>query len=749
MRTVAAAILCSFGLLLAGCFSDSASDGEDNIGPTDPTSGNGAPATPAPGPATGFRAQFQPLNGIFPYPNDLYFSGSTDGTLNLPANAFQPTVATINALDGYSTTAYWSIRFAGGALDPATFTPTSIRVIRITLDNATKGPLLPPAAGALQPAPLIPGTDFSASVSTEVGSNGGTLIIRPLKPLQASTGGQNIGYLVLLTNGIRATAATGGAAASPDADYRTVRDQAISEILAGATTPTCTPITNATLNAICRLTFGHLRIGAAVGQVFPGALNLSDVIVSFSFSTESTRDTMGALAQITAASPPTALVVQPTGLNTSAVNPMLPGIADIYVGTLGIPYYLTAPSTADPTAAVTRFWTAAGPPPAGLDPASRNLTRFNPVPLKTSDRNIPIFVTVPNAAGPTGGVRPPTGWPVAIFQHGLTRNRVDAVAIADAFAQAGFIVVSIDLPLHGIGAGTSAAAFRMAGLERTFDLDVSNNQTLAPGPDGVVDGSGQNFVNLSSLLTTRDNLRQGAVDLLTLTRALANLDVNADATPDADLARIHFVGHSLGSIVGGVYATVGATARTASLLMTGGGVAQTIIDSPTFGPRIDAALTAQGLLPNTTLRNQFLRDAQTAVDAGDPLNFISGTVGAIPGLLAAKPVHIIQVIGSPPTWLPDQVVPNSSTQRMITAGGTALHRVSATDNTIAAGNGGYVNYIFGHHGSIIDPSCSTPPVGPDPLLCGATTGEMQQQTVFFAASNGTSIRVVNAAVIQP
>jgi hypothetical protein len=112
-------------------------------------------------------------------------------------------------------------------------------------------------------------------------------------------------------------------------------------------------------------------------------------------------------------------------------------------------------------------------------------------------------------------------------------------------------------------------------------------------------------------------------------------------------------------------------------------------------------------------------------------------------------VHIIQVIGSPPTWLPDQVVPNSSTQRMITAGGAALHRVSSTDNTIAAGNGGYVNYIFGHHGSIIDPSCSTPPVGPDPLLCGATTMEMQQQTVFFAASQGTTIRVVNAAVIQP
>lgn len=737
MRTVRAAILCLIGLLLQGCFSDSASDGQDSIGPTDPTSGNGAPTTPPA--AVGFKAQFQPLNGIFPYPNDLYFSGSTDGTLNLPANPFQPTIATINALDGYSTNAYASVRFAGGSINPATLTAANVRVIRLTLDNATKGPLLPPAAGALLPAPLIPGTDFSATVSTEAGSAGATLIIRPLRPLQASTGSQNIGYLVLLTNGILSTT---GVAANPDNDYRLVRDQAITEIQAGATTPTCTPITNTTLRNICRLTFGHLRIGAAVP--FPSQLNPANVIVSFSFSTQSTADSLGALAQVIAASPPPALAVVATGLTTSAVNTALPGIANIHVGTLRTPYYLSAPSTANPIAPVNRFWTAAGASPApGIDPASRNLTRFNPVPAKTADLDIPIFVTVPNAGAGPGGVRPVNGWPVAIFQHGLTRNRVDAVAIADAFAQAGFVVVSIDLPLHGVGPTSPAAAFRQVGRERTFDLDVSNNTSLSPGADGVIDGSGQNFVNLSSLLTTRDNLRQGSVDLLALTRALPTLELTGDMTPDIDGARVHFVGHSLGSIVGATYARFGANTRTASLLMTGGGVAQTIVDSPAFGPAINAGLAAQGLLPNTTLYNQFLRDAQTAADAGDPLNYFSS-------LLAAKPVHVVQVIGSPPTWQPDLVVPNSSTQRMIVAGGTLLRRVSAAGpNSTAAGDGGYVNYIFGHHGSIIDPSCSTPAVGPDPARCVAVTTEMQRQTVAFAALDGAAIVITDPSVVQP
>jgi hypothetical protein len=734
MRTVRAAILLLSGMLLAGCFSDSTSNGAANVGPTDPTSGNGAPATPAT--ASGFRPQFEPLNGILPYPNDLYFSGSTDGTLNLPINPFQPTAATINQLDGFSTNGYMSVRFAGGAIDPATLTAASMRVIRLTLDNSTKAPSLPPSPGAQLPQVLTFGTDYTASVAAEPGSAGGTLIIRPTKPLTPSAGAVNFGYLVLLTEGIHSST---GALAVPDTDYKTVRDQAIKEIQAGATTPTCTPITNATLNAICRLTFAHLRVGAGFAAVNP-----TSVVVSFGFSTESTGDTLAAVTQIIAASPAPVLSVAPVPgpsgtLNTHDINPLLPGAANIYAGTLRVPYYLSAPSAAAPTAPVTRFWTAAGPPAVPtLDQSSRNLTRFNPVPAKTADLDIPIIVMVPRF------VPPP--WPVAIFQHGLTRNRTDAIFISDAFGApppngAGFVVVSIDLPLHGLTpTNPLSPLFRQAGKELTFDLDVSNNTTLAPGPDGVVDGSGQNFVNLSSLLTTRDNLRQGAVDLLALTRALATLDLTGDGTPDLIASRIHFVGHSLGSIVGGVYATFGANARTASLLNTGGGVAQTIVDSPAFGPAINAALTAQGLIPGTTLYNQFLRDAQTAADAGDPVNYIAT-------LLAAKPVHITQVVGST-GWLPDQVVPNSSTQRMITAGGAALRRVSTTSAT-AAGNGAYVNFLFGHHGSIIDPSCSNPPVGPDPAKCAAVTTEMQRETVAFAAADGAAVTITDTSVVQP
>jgi len=83
-------------------------------------------------------------------------------------------------------------------------------------------------------------------------------------------------------------------------------------------------------------------------------------------------------------------------------------------------------------------------------------------------------------------VKPAGGkWPALIFEHGITRNRTDMLAVADSFADSGFVVVAIDLPLHGVTDPTSplyasGANPLYAGLslpatgsiERTFDLDV-------------------------------------------------------------------------------------------------------------------------------------------------------------------------------------------------------------------------------------------------------------------------------------
>ena len=716
MKRQTATSLIVAALVLAGC-----GGGTGEVGPTNTASGNGNPggATP-PAPNDPSTALFQPLQGVLPYPTDVYFSGSTDGTLNIqPANALIPLQASVNQLDGFSNTAAIRARFAS-PIAASSLTATSVYLAQVVVDSATKATVGFTRKLVLGTDPTI--ADFSASLATDAGVGNTIVELRPLKPLVPGSGpgATNVGYLVVLTNGVTTV---GGTPAVADTDYANFK----------AALPTCATITNTSLNGLCKLTGAQLQIaGQALG------LNPANVVLSFSFSTQNTRDTMTVLSSpsITTARP---ITVVNTGATTAALTPPgspapLPGHANLYKGTLQIPYYSSRPTQTNPTAPLTATWLGG---PSALDATSKFLTRFNPVPVATETISIPVFVTVPNAASPSGGVKPAGGWPVLIFQHGLTRNRLDAVGVADSFADQGYVVVSIDLPLHGIGGATAAAnPFYDAANERTFNLDFVNNDTLATGPDGKIDPSGTHFVNVPNPLVTRDNIRQGAIDLLTLTRSLGSLNLDTDPAADINTSRIYFLGHSLGGIVGGVYLGTAGAAEviTGELANAGGGIAQTIFDSPAFGPRIKAGLAAQGITEGSTLYAQFIRDAQTAVDAGDPINYVASAS-------AARPLLLLQVVGG--GTLPsgaaspsDQVVVNSATKRLIDALG--LPRISTPGlNGVSRG---YVNFLFGDHGSIIDPTSSL-----------ATTREMQAESISFVNSSGAVVAIGAGAtgVVQP
>lgn len=698
------------------------------VGLKDKSRNNGnPPASTAVVPQASTAALFQPSHGILPYPTDLYFSGSTDGTLNIrPADALLPNEAAINTLDGFSTTAPIRARF-GGPIDPASFTSQSVILLQVTIDNLTKAP-----TGLVQP--LIFGVDYTTGPGAEARTGNTTLEIRPTHPLVASTGATNNGYLVLLTNGIRDSA---GKAVTADTDYARIQ----------AALPTCAAVVGSSLHEICRSTVAHLQIAQAMG-IAP-----ADVVLSFSFSTESIADT---LAVVEKAATPQPLTVHSTGLTTAQANPLLSGHATIYVGTLSVPYYLSR------TAPLTGYWQGN---PAHLEAGSRFLTRFNPAPVPTETLQVPVLVTVPNANSAGGGARPAGGkWPVLIFQHGMARNRTDMLAVADSFADSGFVVVAIDLPLHGVTDPTSMLYASGANplyadlslpatgsIERTFDLDVMNNSTGGAGADGQIDASGASFINLASMLTTRDNLRQGAADLLTLTRSLPNMSLDGDPPRGIDPTRVHFLGHSLGAIVGGVYLGVASSAEvsTATLAMPGGGMASLLRDSLTFGPRIVAGLAAQGLIQGTTRYEQFLRDAQAAMDAGDPLNYIATAA-------ANHPIQVLQVAGS--NWSPpDQVVPNSATQRLIDA--AALTRIAAPSApgpmTKPGGWRAYVNFVVGDHGSLTDPTASltvTTQMQAEAItFAGAPIPPIPQLSFpeFPATTAGTAILILSPTVIQP
>jgi hypothetical protein len=676
-RLVAALLTAVF--LLAGCSGSSS----DSIGPTDPTSNNGDPGGPS---GVGvFHANFRPLGGVLPYPTDLYFNGSTDGTLNPPATPFLPNSATISALDGFSTVAPISANFSA-AIDPASISGATVIVLEVDVDNATKATI-----GFRRP--LVYGTDYTAQVSNAIDSAGKTLEIVPLKPLTPSSGATNVGYLVVLTNGLLDTS---GNAATPDSDYLAIK----------SALPTCAALTGS-MNGICLLTGAQLQLASAVlgPTIVPAA------VLTFSFSTQATADTVGIAAAL---AQPGLIGVIATGATLQTLNPNLPPIADVYVGQLAIPYYL------DAAVPLSGFWEAA---PGGPGVPSTNLTRFNPVPVVKSTENIPLFVTVPNAA--SGQAKPVAGWPVVIFQHGITGNRAQAAAIAGTYASLGFVVASIDLPLHGITNDPADPFMPLyaGAAERTFNLDLVNNDPMGPpGPDGLDDPSGSYFINLSSLLTSRDNLRQAAVDVVQLVTSLPNLDIDGGGA-DIDAARIHYSAISLGSMVGTVANAQPIPTVSAYLNVPGGGVADLLRDSQTFGPRIQAGLEAQGLVAGTTMYDNFFRDAQTAVDAGDPINFIAAAV-------TARPVLLSQV-------LDDTVIPNTATQRLVNAT-TFVKTATPGLNFVAAGTGTWVHFTSGSHGSLLSPAASL-----------AVTTEMQTHAGSLAQSGGAAFAITNPAILEP
>ncbi len=699
------------GIALAGCHASSE-------GPESP-----------PPPVEQAIAKFNIATGSLPYPIDLYFVPSAaaplpDGTLNLPTVPWRNAAmqAALNSQDGWSTTASLDASFTL-PLDSASIGASSVKIIKLWLNPSTKAPVNPADAaqlaflpsGATSPVAgvLTYGTDFTADVSPDIDSGGKILRITPLKPFAFSSGPAvnnagpnagkilNVGYLVVLTNGLKATT---GEAMAPDTLYANIK----------AAPADCSTFTDATQKQVCQLFKAHLGIAQATGT------SAADVVLSWSFSTQSIDDTLNVIS-LTAA--PQQTLIVPTGLTTKQANASLQGKANIYVGSTKLPYYLTPAASTSDKAVLTGFWSAAAAPnPAlGLDPASRNLTMFNPAPAKVADVTVPLLVTIPNSTSACPYIypvsAPPGGWPVAIVQHGITRNRSDALAMSDGFADACFIVASIDLPLHGITDKTSplycdATKPQCIGAtERTFNVDLVNAAGAAT-PDGVTDPSGTHFINLTSPRTGRDNLRQGEADLIVLTKSVQTLAI-APGTPlpagpvGVNPARVSFAGQSLGAIVGGSHVHFANDLATVTLEEPGGVITKLLLDSATFGPRISGAVSASAVRDSYSY-NLFFRDFQAVVDSGDPINHIKDAV-------TMHPVHLIKVLN-------DAVVPNSSTDRLIAAGG--LNKLKTLGpNAVGPGNGGYAFFTKGAHGSMFDPTASL-----------AATIEMQSQAIKFAAT---------------
>ncbi|WP_423823296.1 hypothetical protein V5738_04915 [Salinisphaera sp. SPP-AMP-43] len=700
---------------------------------------------------------------VLPFPNNLLFvdrdntSGelagiSADGTLNIPdESGANPLIQDVNRLDGFSSTDNLYADFSGASIDIDSANDGGVRVIEA--DTGTE---------------LEAGTDFDV-IRSPVVVDHSRLLIRPLRALSPSTT-----YYVVITD--RLTTTDGGAvAASEQFQIVDSADTVGSE---------ANPAADYSAEQRSQLESIRSRQVRPILQQVPGA-GSDNVILAWQFTTQSIGSSLRYIAAQPTPNPNDAddggirLQPLPDGqggqFSTGEAREGLADTADLYQGTVDLSYYLEADNDdGSRPAPMSTYWISNGEaasgratlrtPSGGSIPcsvlsASDSTTGCFPYPQRRSVQSVPVLVAVPNANSPSGGTPPEGGWPVAIFQHGITGDRTNMFAIAPTLAAAGFVTVAIDLPLHGLAPDNALA---ISGAERTFDLDADG--------DGVVDASGVNFINLASPITSRDNLREAVADLIDLNATLMQGQI-----PVADGSVIalngqssQFVGHSLGAIVGGTL--MGVTSRrtfnAASLANPGGGVIRLLDGSASFGPTISAGLAAQGVGEGSADYQSFLRLAQTVVDGGDPINYAATAE-------TRHPLHLIEVVGgaNDGTNPPDLVVPNAvpanvgpdfspategacppssdytPTLDTVCVGGP----VSGTDPLVAAMGldsvdldvpyegdsqpaGSVVRFASGAHSTVLDPTAGTADGRVDPQQGMATTAEMQCEIAGFLAA---------------
>lgn len=693
---------------------------------------------------------YAPGDGELPVPNDLLFSGSLDLTLNPPVvdptNFSDPFVAA-SALDGWSASAPFQIDFRSRdsalTLDVTSVVAgSSVRVFKVNTlrPEIAPGIIAPTGPVTSVERELIGGLEYVA-----VASGATSLAIIPTVPFE-----QQAGYMVVLTNALMDS---DGLPLLTDSQYAIAKHPA--PIDAGSSV--------AALEPVRQLVNAMESAAAAVD----GGPSRDSIILSYQFTVQS----VGAVMQATKAAyidGAIALGATPQTsfsslfADTAALG--LAGAADLYKGQIALNYMLGVPSVENPTAPLNTFWKAVEMIPVGggqfIDnPLGENLSYANNVARINAQETAPLLVSMPKAA--LGCTKPANGYPVTIFQHGITGDRTNMLGIADTMAAPPLCtaVVAMDLPIHGIDEnnavhqGLQLASGGAIGLfegytpgglrERTFGIDFVNNETGAAGPDGIADASGAHTINLTNLLVARDNTRQAIFDLLYLEKAIAYMDIDGGGA-DFDADNISYVGHSLGGIVGTGVVAYSDLIKSAVLANPGGNIAQFLVASPTFGPRVQAGVAAAAGIDVTdpsfpSVIGQFTFAAQTILDAADPTNTAAHAVAN------GVPTLMFQNLG-------DTVVPNM-VENFPLSGTTPLARVmglttlAAADGETVVGSRVFSKINTGNHGSIVSPAdTSVDPV--DPIGFLNVTTEMQTQMATFIGSGGAAVTVTDSTLLD-
>lgn len=363
--------------------------------------------------------------------------------------------------------------------------------------------------------------------------------------------------------------------------------------------------------------------------------------------------------------------------------------------------------------------------------------------------NITADIYLPNYEDTPRPKETSTGFPTAIFIHGVTAERGTASLMAAEYTKKGYAVVAIDMPYHG---------------ER---MRYDNTDPDGDGPGKGVEISARAnkafFINIDSPLALRSNLQQSVSDFLGLRYALSQERwVKKDD--------VHLIGQSLGGIMAVMVSEFSQLSpdfhsnsdfefSTVNFVVPGQGLTNLVLSSQTLGPEMSEGVKkspdvqrgiAETVIPDTCIAEatnqqciEELREfvalssdnallvsqlendifdlvvtdlkqgVQATIDSSDPASFISRQVKAEqPTLLLAAVGDCGETCDVGVDYVPDSVIPNTDpdnirtgTEPLITALG--LDPITGTsENTnvkrgaVRTTTGGHGTYLFPYEGPV-------------------------------------------------
>jgi hypothetical protein len=238
-----------------------------------------------------------------------------------------------------------------------------------------------------------------------------------------------------------------------------------------------------------------------------------------------------------------------------------------------------------------------------------------------SQYDLPVVIYLPKNATPP--------YSTLVYGHGLGGDRFQAAQLADFAAPLGLAVVAIDAPKHG-------------------------DHPDGPGFNAVLDffGLSLNFADPLDALVLRDNFRKGAYDRIALVQMLlAGVDLQGSPAPELDPTSLHYLGVSLGGLMGPQLAAFVPEFDTTTFIVPGARVTNIVAEGDQFSVVVDlfAGMATDGEIA------RFFPLLQGVIDRGDPGTFAPHVADdRIMGFDHARPQVLVQMV------LDDNTVPNSA-----------------------------------------------------------------------------------------